>query len=450
MLSIVMKNLSNISKYTVTELNKSIKNIIEGTIGLVNVTGEISQLKKHSSGHIYFTLKDEESVISSICWRSTVPLLENQITEGASVQIKGRVTTYSPQSKYQLIVEQVEYIGEGAILKILEERKKKLLKEGLFNQDYKKTIPQFPQVVGIITSETGAVLKDIIHRVEDRFPSKLILFPAKVQGEKCVEEICKGISFFNNLSTQENKEKVDVIILARGGGSLEDLMSFNDEILVRAIFKSRIPIVSAVGHETDITLCDFVADLRSPTPTAAAEMIFPDRKEILARINEKFLQMNKTFLKNFDEKNKSLDYIFSRLPKFDIILNKYFQHLDLFGQKIDGLLNQTFLEKKMRYLDVVKKLNSDSFLNTVKVLRNNLLLSHKNLLKELQGFIEKKKMNFNSKKKELSLISHRKTLKRGFALVKTKDKIVSDATKISNEEELEIEFFKNKINVRKI
>ena len=287
-----MNLISNIKEYTVSELNSSIKNIMENNFNLIKVRGEISQTNQHSSGHIYFTLKDGNSSISSICWRSTVPRLNIKIEDGISVIVKGRITTYELQSKYQIIIDQVDYEGEGALLKLLEQRKKKLSLLGYFDNKNKKLIPKFPSRIGVITSETGAVIKDIIHRVSERFPLELLLYPANVQGEKSLKDLIDGINYFNNtLSTP------DLIIIARGGGSLEDLMSFNEEELVKKISESKIPIISAVGHETDFTLCDLVADLRAPTPTAAAEIAVPERKDLFFKINNSNTLISNILLK---------------------------------------------------------------------------------------------------------------------------------------------------------
>ena len=445
-----MNNLSNISQYTVTELNKSIKNIIESSFFTIEVSGEISDLKKHSSGHIYFALKDEESSISSICWRSNVPKLNFEVEDGLSVKVKGKITTYSPQSKYQLIVEQIERQGEGALLKILEERKKKLFNEGIFDEIHKKELPKIPKTIGVITSESGSVIKDIIHRITDRFPLQIILFPAKVQGRECVKDICKGLDFFNKSISKNFDEQVDLVIIARGGGSLEDLMPFNEEEMVRKIFNSKIPIVSAVGHETDITLVDFVSDLRSPTPSAAAEMIVPDRKEILIRIREKVSNIKNNYRKYLDQKYNSLELSYSKLPDLISIINSYSQSLDLINQKLSNILEKIFTGKKISYLAVTRKFNTDILFNSINSVNEKLLLVSKRLVKEILDLIKNKKLLFSSKEKELNILSHRETLKRGFALVRKKEKIISDDKHIEVKEKIEIEFFKSKTNARKL
>ncbi len=445
-----MNNLSNISQYTVTELNKSIKNIIESSFLIIEVSGEISDLKKHSSGHIYFTLKDEESSISSICWRSNVPKLNFEVEDGLSVKVKGKITTYSPQSKYQLIVEQIEHQGEGALLKILEKRKKKLLDEGIFDKIHKKELPKIPKTIGVITSESGSVIKDIIHRITDRFPLNIILFPAKVQGRECVKDVCEGIDFFNNFINKNLEESVDLVIIARGGGSLEDLMPFNDEEMVRKIFNSKIPVVSAVGHETDITLVDFVSDLRSPTPSAAAEMIVPDRKEILIRIKEKFSNIKNNYKKYLNQKSNSLELSYSKFPDLISIINSHSQGLDLINQKLSTFLEKIFTKKKISYLAVTRKFNTDILVNSINTTKDKFLLVSKRLVKEIIDLIRNKKLIFSSKEKQLNILSHRETLKRGFALVRKKEKIVSDDKQIQVKEKIEIEFFKSKTNVRKL
>ena len=340
-----MKVHSNIIDYTVTQLNKSIKNIIESSFLTLRVVGEVSQVKKHSSGHIYFTLKDKESSLSAICWRSNVNKLNVKIEEGSSVVIIGRVTTYSPQSKYQLIVEQVEYQGEGLLLKVLEDRKKMLSKEGLFDEDKKKKIITFPSSIGVITSESGAVFSDIVHRIKDRFPLEIILYPVKVQGESSATEICNALDYFENYKNN-NFDKPDVIIIARGGGSLEDLMPFNEEKLVRKIFSCSIPIVSAVGHETDITLCDFVSDLRAPTPSAAAEIIVPERNEILIRFDQKILYLKKIMASFLEKKKNEVTILKNKLPDLKNKVNTYFQSLDFFEQKLINEIKNKLSEKK--------------------------------------------------------------------------------------------------------
>ena len=323
-----MNNLSNIARFTVTQLNNSIKNLIETNYSVIFVSGEISQVKKHSSGHIYFSIKDEESIISVICWKSVVPKLKISIDEGIKAIIKGKLTTYSIQSKYQLIAQQIEYEGEGSLLKILEERKKKLASQGFFDTKNKKSLPPYPENIGVITSDSGAVIKDIKHRISDRFPTSITIFPATVQGQKSTSDIINGISYFNESNKEKKESLIDVIIIARGGGSLEDLMPFNEEKLVKSIFESKIPIVSAIGHETDFTLCDLVADLRAPTPTAAAEMVVPDRKEIFFRLNDWSNILKKNFLHFYDQKRLNLELTKSKMPDLEEIINDKYQNLD--------------------------------------------------------------------------------------------------------------------------
>ena len=444
-----MKVLSNIVDYTVTQLNKSIKNIIESSFLTLRVVGEVSQVKKHSSGHIYFTLKDQESSLSAICWRSNVNKLNVKIEEGSSVVIIGRVTTYSPQSKYQLIVEQVEYQGEGLLLKVLEDRKKMLSKEGLFDEDKKKKIITFPSSIGVITSESGAVFSDIVHRIKDRFPLEIILYPVKVQGESSAIEICNALDYFENYKNN-NFDKPDVIIIARGGGSLEDLMPFNEEKLVRKIYSCSIPIVSAVGHETDITLCDFVSDLRAPTPSAAAEIIVPERKEILIRFDQKILYLKKTMTSFIEKKKNELTILKNRLPDLRNKVNTYFQSLDFFEQKLINEIKNKLSEKKILFIENSGKLNLEIFFNNFEVLKEKINLLNESLSKQVNNLFNTKKQYLNSSIKQLDILSYKETLKRGFAVIKNKNMIIKKTTQVKVGDELSVEFFKDEMRVKKI
>jgi exodeoxyribonuclease VII large subunit len=275
--------VSNLPEFTVSELSLVLKREIETAFPRVRVRGEISQPSFPRSGHCYFRLKDENAVLDAVCWKTSLPRLGLRIEEGMEVIATGRLTTYAGSSRYQIIVDRVELAGEGALLKLLEDRRKKLQAEGLFEAARKRALPFLPDVVGVVTSPSGAVIRDILHRLSDRFPRHVLLWPVAVQGERAAAEVARAIAGFNRLSADGPVPRPDVLIVARGGGSLEDLWAFNEEIVVRAAAASTIPLISAVGHETDTTLIDFAADRRAPTPTAAAEMAVPVRGELVAQ-----------------------------------------------------------------------------------------------------------------------------------------------------------------------
>ncbi len=272
---------SNIPEFSVSELAFSLKKTLEDNYGRVRVRGELSRVKIHTSGHMYTDLKDIDSVINAVCWKGTVSKLSLRPTEGLEVICTGRITTYPARSNYQLIIESMELAGEGALLKMLEDRRKALAAEGLFDAARKKPLPFLPEIIGVVTSATGSVIRDILHRIEDRFPRHVIVWPVAVQGENAANQIAAAINGFNAIT---GKNRPDLIIVARGGGSLEDLMPFNEESVVRAAANSVIPLISAVGHETDTTLIDYAADVRAPTPSAAAEMAVPVRLDMLAGV----------------------------------------------------------------------------------------------------------------------------------------------------------------------
>ena len=445
-----MSHLPNTNEYTVTELNDSLKKVIESSFNIIKVSGEISQVKKHSSGHIYFTLKDEESSISVICWRSTVPKLKISLDDGLQVMILGKITTYSPQSKYQIIVQKIDYQGEGALLKILEDRKKKLSDEGFFDIRHKKKLPLIPSVIGIITSESGAVIKDILHRISDRFPTHVILYSANVQGAQCVDQVTNGLNFFENLFIKNDKNTPDVVIIARGGGSLEDLMPFNDEALVRKIFKFNIPIVSAIGHETDITLCDFVSDVRAPTPSAAAEMIVPDRKEVLIRIEDKFSFLKKIIIQFLKDSRMNLKLVNVKFPDLNLKINTFYQNLDNIFVKQNNLLQEKLSKSKIKYFQLSKELKMESLRELIGVFSDRVKNLDTTLKKAFIRVFDNKKVSIERKKKELDILSYKNTLKRGYGVVRSKNKVVFDNDQIQIDEILEIEFMKNKTLAKKI
>ena len=257
--------------FSVSEVSSKIKKLLEDNLGYVKIKGEISGFIKAASGHGYFSLKDERAVLAATCWRHNLANIDFKLEEGLEVVVSGKITAYAGQSKYQISVEKISPAGAGAFMQILRERKAKLEKEGLFAKETKQNLPFFPKTIGIITSPSGAVIKDIIHRISDRCPTRLLVWPVTVQGETSATEVSNAITGFNKLT----KDRPDLIIVARGGGSIEDLWGFNDEIVVKSAFASKIPLISAVGHETDYTLLDLVADRRAPTPTAAAEFAVP-------------------------------------------------------------------------------------------------------------------------------------------------------------------------------
>ncbi|WP_395713047.1 exodeoxyribonuclease VII large subunit [Reyranella sp.] len=274
--------VSNVPEFTVSELSFALRREIETAFPRVRVRGEISQPSFPRSGHCYFRLKDENAVLDAVCWKATIPRLGVRVEEGLEVIATGRLTTYAGSSRYQIIVDRVELAGAGALLKLLEDRRRELQAEGLFDAERKRPLPYLPEVIGVVTSPSGAVIRDILHRLAERFPRRVLVWPVAVQGDKAAGEVAAAINGFNRLPVDGPVPRPDVLIVARGGGSLEDLWAFNEEAVVRAAAASTIPLISAVGHETDTTLIDLASDRRAPTPTAAAEMAVPVRADLVA------------------------------------------------------------------------------------------------------------------------------------------------------------------------
>lgn len=298
-----------IPEFTVSQFSFLFKRMVESSFQKIRVRGEISGLKLHGSGHLYFALKDTEAVLDAVCWRGSVNVLSISPADGLEVWCTGRITTYPGRSKYQMVVESMEVAGIGALLKLLEERKQKLAVEGLFAPERKKPLPFLPRLIGVVTSPTGAVIQDILHRLEDRFPTPVLLWPVLVQGEGAKDQIAEALDGFNTLSEQGVIPRPDVIILARGGGSVEDLWAFNEEEVVRAVAQSRIPVISAVGHETDTTLVDYAADRRAPTPTAAAEMAVPVRLDLLGATQGLGQRADRAFLNGLQARRAHLNLL---------------------------------------------------------------------------------------------------------------------------------------------
>ena len=278
--------LTNNPYLSVGELSAAVKRTIEGSFDYVRVRGEISQPRTPGSGHVYFTLKDDKNALSGVIWRGVAAGLKVHPDEGLDVICTGKMTTFGGQSKYQLVVSDIEIAGEGALLKQLEERRRKLASEGLFDNARKKPLPAMPSVIGVVTSPTGAVIRDILHRIRDRFGVHVLVWGVNVQGVGAADQIAEAINGFNDLPPGGVVPRPDLLIVARGGGSLEDLWCFNEEVVVRAAANSSTPLISAVGHETDTTLIDYASDIRAPTPTAAAEMATPVASELAARLCE--------------------------------------------------------------------------------------------------------------------------------------------------------------------
>ena len=319
---------SNLPELSVSDLSRQLKRTVEEAFAYVRVRGEISQPKRHSSGHLYLRLKDETAVIEAVCWKGTAGRLSVRPEEGMEVVCTGRLTTYPGRSQYQLVIETMELAGEGALLKMLEERKRRLAAEGLFDPERKKPLPFLPDVIGVVTSPTGAVIRDILHRLADRFPRRVLLWPVAVQGEGAAAQVARAIRGFNEIAPGGPVPRPDLIIVARGGGSLEDLMAFNEEAVVRAAAASRIPLISAVGHETDTTLIDYASDRRAPTPTAAAEMAVPVRAELLAMLMDAERRLHGSLNRALEERRTRVEGLGRGLGDPRALLEGCVQRLD--------------------------------------------------------------------------------------------------------------------------
>jgi exodeoxyribonuclease VII large subunit len=329
------ETVSNLPEYTVSELSLAVKRAIEDGFGFVRVRGEISGWKRHASGHCYFALKDSEAVIDAVCWRGTAARLDIRPEDGMEIVCSGRLTTYAGRSKYQIVVERIELAGIGALLKLLEERRRRLMAEGLFAAERKKKLPFLPGIIGIVTSPTGAVIRDILHRLADRFPRCVLLWPVAVQGEGAAAQIAAAIEGFNRLEAGGAVPRPDLLIIARGGGSIEDLMAFNEEIVVRAAAASAIPLISAVGHETDTTLIDYASDRRAPTPTAAAEMAVPVRLDLIADLDGRAARLAGALSRLLTEARLHLAGLARGLPDPRDLLGAAAQRLDDRGERLD-------------------------------------------------------------------------------------------------------------------
>lgn len=419
--------IEQIPQFSVSEISFAIKKTVENTFAKVRVKGEIFGCKRADSGHYYLSLKDENALLSAVCWKGVAMGLPVKPEDGIEVIATGRITTFSGKSSYQLVIENLEVAGTGALLKLLEERRKKFAAEGLFDVAHKKALPYLPEVIGVVTSPTGAVIRDIIHRVTDRFPRRVIVWPAQVQGEGAADQIAAAINGFNKIASGGLLPRPDVLIVARGGGSLEDLWCFNEEAVVRAVYNSDIPIVSAVGHETDTMLIDYAADVRAPTPTGAAEFVVPVRSELAAKLMLQGSRMVNSIHRLYQENKNLLDGLARGIPNLEQILSDNVQKLD----------------------DKVERLNL-AFKNYVTQKENALNLNEIKPI-YITNIVEKKSESLQNLSLRLESVSVESVLRRGFAWVKNqRGKTVYNSGEALRSHELEITFADGRIKTRPV
>ncbi len=365
----------NAPEFTVSEISGAVKKTIEGAFGRVRVRGEVGRVVLARSGHLYFDVKDDRSVIAAVSWKGQVSRLSIMPEEGMEVIVSGKITTFGNQSKYQINVDDVVVAGEGALMAMLEKRKKALAAEGLFAPERKKKIPFLPEVIGVVTSPSGAVIRDILHRLRDRFPRKVLIWPVAVQGDACAPQVAAAIEGFNRLTPGGALPRPDLLIVARGGGSIEDLWGFNEEIVARATAASDIPLISAVGHETDTTLIDFVSDLRAPTPTAAAEHAVPVRLELMAWTEEQGTRLTRALEQGVNQRSQRLRDLSRALPRADSLLDGPRQRLDTAGLKLPVALTQMTQARRVKLSEASAGLRPRALTARLAPLRDRLSMA---------------------------------------------------------------------------
>jgi exodeoxyribonuclease VII large subunit len=404
---------SNQAAFTVSEISQALKRTIEDRFGFVRVRGEISGYKgPHSSGHCYFSLKDEGARIDAVVWRGTFNRLRGRLQDGLEVVASGKLTSYPGKSSYQIVIENLEAAGAGALMALLEERRRKLAAEGLFDAARKKPLPFLPGLIGVVTSPTGAVIRDILHRLNDRFPRHVLVWPVRVQGETAAAEVVAAINGFNAL-----KARPDLLIVARGGGSLEDLWPFNEEAVVRAVAASAIPVISAIGHETDTTLIDHVADWRAPTPTAAAERAVPVRADLMAELATLQGRVRRAARRYLEERRLRLRAARRALPKPDEVLAFARQRLDAAAGRLRPSLRANVQRHGLSLARVSGALSPRTLGERLLERRRRTIEVSQRASRALRQVLARRRDRMAAEAKLLHSLGYRSVLARGFAVV---------------------------------
>ena len=480
----------NRPEYSVSEISGIVRGLIESEFEYVRIRGEIGRVSNPRSGHIYLDLKDERSVLAAVIWKGNVQKLPTMPEEGLEVIASGKLTTFGAQSKYQLIVEHITPAGEGALMALLAKRKEKLRQEGLFDASRKKALPYLPDVIGVITSSSGAVIRDILHRLRDRFPREVIIWPVAVQGDSCSVEVARAIDGFNSFTRSDQIKRPDLLIVARGGGSLEDLWGFNEENVLRAVAASEIPLISAIGHETDTTLIDLVSDVRAPTPTAAAEIAVPVLSEISHNLNkiehrkwrqlkqklshskQRFVDVSRSMPRGAEIcalPSQRLDVTSERLPRglLNLIQRNKLQsakilagfHPRFLKQMLDaqhermGVHSESLFvsfqrnsEKKHVHLKMLSNnIRSNDFNQAIKGLKVNFRQMVYRLLSAKSNLLAARFTKLESLDRLRETLGYKETLNRGYSVVRAKGSVMTSVSAVVNKAQIEVEFIDGRI-----
>jgi exodeoxyribonuclease VII large subunit len=429
---------ANLPEYSVSEISAAVKRVVEDNFGYVRVRGEISGYRgPHSSGHAYFTLKDDRARIEAVVWKTTLQRIRFKPQEGLEVVATGRLTTFPGSSKYQIVIDALEPAGVGALMALVEERRKKLAAEGLFEEARKKALPYLPRIIGVVTSPTGAVIRDILHRLADRCPARVIVWPVRVQGETSAFEVTAAIEGFNRMT---GPSRPDVLIVARGGGSLEDLWSFNEEAVVRAAAASLIPLISAIGHETDFTLIDFAADKRAPTPTAAAEMAVPVRSELLATVDDLGARHLAAVARRIERDRRELRAAARALPAPENLLAIPRRTFDELSSRLGRGLMANARAHRVQFERAAARLSIASIGHMVSRCSERARVLAERAYQGVKRQLERKRAELDPAARALPLVSYHEILARGFAVVRSGGVPVRSTAAVPPGAKLDIEF----------
>ncbi|MBO9474363.1 exodeoxyribonuclease VII large subunit [Shimia sp. R10_1] len=460
----------NAPEFSVSELSGAIKRMIEGEFAHVRIKGEIGRVSFPRSGHVYLDLKDDRSVIAGVMWKGVAARISTRPEEGMEVVATGRLTTFPGQSKYQLVIEDLKPAGVGALMAMLEKRKAMLQAEGLFAPERKKALPYLPEIIGVVTSPSGAVIRDILHRLRDRFPRKVLIWPVAVQGEQCAPQVANAIEGFNSLTPGGAMPRPDLIIVARGGGSIEDLWGFNEEVVARAAADSEIPLISAVGHETDTTLIDYVSDKRAPTPTAAAELAVPVRLELLAWVEEQGARLTRGLEQGLRQRDQRLRDLSRALPRTDMLLQTPRQRLDAAADALPRALQSGVQTRRVVLSEKAGSLRASTLTRMIENRREALGRRADRLTPVgLQRDVTRRREKVTELSRRLTeagtrqvqtlkdrlasldrmreTLSYTATLERGYAVVRGDGALVKTSAAASAASSLEIEFADGRVTV---